>query len=357
MVLGAGGFWIGGALGAGIGVAAGGLTPLLTERATRKQEAVESAHSDEPPKRRYGPAHLLEPGLAVVPFIGRTTELSQLRAWCEDQDAGLVRLMTGAGGSGKTRLAIELARQMKARGWHCEWAAEGREHDALPLERAAEPKAKLLLIADYAEARPRLEELLEAAARDEGQVRILLLARQAGDWWQHLGAGGGAVRDLVAAASPFVLPLAEEVGAQLSAQDLARQAIPYFAARLDVPPPDPGKVTLGSEEQLRVLDLHAAALIAVIASAESPASTPIRMNAATVLETVLGHEKHYWRGRGYGWPARRTDRAEHDPAVASSSRRKPPGHDNRNRPGRKAAGSHGDRRGHRVASRTLPARR
>ena len=40
-----------------------------------------------------------------------------------------------------------------------------------------------------------MEELLKAAVRDEGRVRVLLLARHAGDWWQRLGAGAGAVRD------------------------------------------------------------------------------------------------------------------------------------------------------------------
>ena len=48
---------------------------------------------------------------------------------------------------------------------------------------------------------PGLEELLKAAARDAGRVRVLLLARHAGDWWQRLGAGSGTVRDLVADAS------------------------------------------------------------------------------------------------------------------------------------------------------------
>ena len=43
VVLGAAGFWIGRGLGAGIGVAAGGLVPLLIERAARRQETVVSA--------------------------------------------------------------------------------------------------------------------------------------------------------------------------------------------------------------------------------------------------------------------------------------------------------------------------
>ena len=47
VVLGAAGFWIGGGLGAGLGVAAGGLAPLLIEQATRKQEAAGSAREAE----------------------------------------------------------------------------------------------------------------------------------------------------------------------------------------------------------------------------------------------------------------------------------------------------------------------
>ena len=104
VVLGAAGFWIGGGLGAGVGVAAGGLAPLLIERATRKQEAAESAREAEGLSRRYGPAYLLEPGLGVVPFTGRAAELEVLQAWCRDGRAGLVRLVTGGGGAGRHAL-------------------------------------------------------------------------------------------------------------------------------------------------------------------------------------------------------------------------------------------------------------
>ena len=191
VALGAVGFWIGGGLGAGIGVAAGGLTPLLIERATRKQEAVESAREAEGLPRRYGPAHLLEPGLGMVPFTGRAGELEALEGWCLAPQGGLVRLMTGGGGAGKTRLALELRTRMTGRGWRCVAVDEGAERDVVPLERAAAPRARLLLVVDYAEARAGLEELLKAAVRDAGRVRVLLLARHAGDWWQRLGAGWG----------------------------------------------------------------------------------------------------------------------------------------------------------------------
>jgi tetratricopeptide (TPR) repeat protein len=102
-------------------------------------------------------------------------------------------LVSGAGGSGKTRLALELMRRMRARGWACALVAEGAENDAVQVQRSATPGARLLLVVDYSEARLGLERLLRGAARDEGLVRVLLLARQAGDWWDRLQGGESMV--------------------------------------------------------------------------------------------------------------------------------------------------------------------
>jgi tetratricopeptide (TPR) repeat protein len=297
-VLGAAGYWVGGGPGAGIGVAAGVVAPLLVERATRRQEAVASSRDAQAVPRRYGPAHLLEPALGVVPFTGRAAELADLEGWCLDELAGLVRLVTGGGGTGKTRLALELCRRMAGRGWQCVQVDEGTEGEVVQLERlAAGPGARLLLVVDYAEARPRLEELLKAGLRDEGRARVLLLARHAGDWWQRLGAGSGAVRDAVAEADRRLMPLAGDLGPQLTAQEVVRRAVPFFAARLGVPVPDAVLVTEPTEGEPLVLDLHAAALVAVLESQQTPAGTGRHVDTGTVLETLLGHEAHYWRGR------------------------------------------------------------
>ena len=78
---------------------------------------------------------------------------------------------------------------MESTGWRCVWVSEGQESNAPAFERDATPSASLLLVVDYAEARPGLDRLLEEAARDQGRLCILLLARQAGDWWQRLQAG------------------------------------------------------------------------------------------------------------------------------------------------------------------------
>src|ERR1700733_1788152 len=52
---------VGGALGGGIGAVAGGFTPLLIERATRRKESIEAGRRATVLERQYGPARLLDP--------------------------------------------------------------------------------------------------------------------------------------------------------------------------------------------------------------------------------------------------------------------------------------------------------
>jgi hypothetical protein len=180
LLLGTAGFWLGGAWGAGIGVAAGVLAPLLIDRARERSGLGDAARATELPERRMGPAALLDPWLGVVPFTGRTAELADLVEWCLDEDAGPVRLVTGGGGAGKTRLSAELRRQMEAQGWRCASVGTGRESEVVPAHAQAAPGAPVLLLVDYAEARSGLEDLIEAAAGGPGRTRVLLVARQAG---------------------------------------------------------------------------------------------------------------------------------------------------------------------------------
>ncbi len=291
--LGWAGFQVGSGLGAGLGAVAGGFTPLLVERAYRGQEAVEAARRVIEPE--HGPAGLLHPALGVVPFVGREGELAALEDWCIDGDVGLVRLVTGGGGSGKTRLALELVRRMKGQGWECVPVAEDAEREAVVAGRGAASRAGLLLVVDYAEARTGLEGLLEAAARDERRVRVLLLARQAGDWWERLQGGGPAVRGLVRDAAEAVIELGGGLGRGISAVEEVRRAVPFFALRLSVAAPDVDLTGLATDSGMEVLDLHATALVAVLSA--HGAGGRVDVDAALGLEELLGHEKHYWRGR------------------------------------------------------------
>src|SRR5262245_21978768 len=53
--------------------------------------------------------------LALTGFLGRDDEIQTLRPWLADPAARLITL-TGPGGAGKTRLALELARAIAAEG-------------------------------------------------------------------------------------------------------------------------------------------------------------------------------------------------------------------------------------------------
>src|ERR1039457_2164173 len=102
------------------------------------------------------------------------------------------------------------------------------------------------------------------------------------------GAGGGGTWGVMRACRGWRWPGTSARG--------FRGAVPFFAVRLGVVPPDPALVSVTGAGESRVLDLHAAALVAVLAS-RSRGGVAVRVDAPMVLEELLGHEKHYWHGR------------------------------------------------------------
>jgi hypothetical protein len=283
----AGGPWAAG--GAVIGAVAGAFAPSLydglRERGARHEDwqgTVEKA----PPQSR---ARLLDPRREVVGFVGRKTELAELTAWCQDDHAGRLRLVTGPGGTGKTRLAIELAGRMRAAGWRTERIADGSEAEAIGALRAV-TRGRALLTVDYAETRAGLQQLLSALAGELGKdVRVLLLARSAGDWWDQLGVAEPAVWDLIQAASSVQLSLSPVVAAGLSDAEVVALAVRSFAQELGLP----GKTVeiRGGTGRRRVLDLHVAALVAVLGE---PSGTTVQIDLGGVLGELLRHEQHFW---------------------------------------------------------------
>lgn len=103
---------------------------------------------------------LLNPDAQLVPFTGRDELLASLLDWCEDLAACPVTVVTGVGGLGKTRLALELCGRLT--GWRCEWVGDGQEADAVPAVRAVH-HGRALLVVDYAEARVGLPKLMRTS--------------------------------------------------------------------------------------------------------------------------------------------------------------------------------------------------
>lgn len=119
----------------------------------------------------------------LAPMHGRQRERDSLIEWATQAGGVRVRLLSGPGGAGKTRLAAEVAQALRDRGWVAGFTSLNAGK-VLPLSASG-----LLLIVDYPEEnRQQLREVLAQLARSEdlpSPLRLLLVSRRDLDWWQE----------------------------------------------------------------------------------------------------------------------------------------------------------------------------
>ncbi|MEV0743213.1 hypothetical protein AB0I51_46525 [Streptomyces sp. NPDC050549] len=153
------------------------------------------------------PAQLLEPEAAIMPMQGRAPDI--LLAWCRERCPGTpgvpstqepdrrvrVRLLCARSGLGKTRAAVEAARQLTAitgtrrSDWTAGFLASDPEGEPNWNQLLGNLTKSLLLVVDHAETRgDQLSPLLDAlhAYRGSHRIRVLLLARSQGQWLREL---------------------------------------------------------------------------------------------------------------------------------------------------------------------------
>jgi len=118
----------------------------------------------------------------LTELIGREQELKALHDWADSPNPISGRMITGEGGTGKTRLAFEFARQLREqKGWQ---AGEAQGLSGCWYTAGA----GTLLVIDYPEQRPeKVSALLDALARQplSCKLRVLLLGRN-GDFLKQL---------------------------------------------------------------------------------------------------------------------------------------------------------------------------
>jgi tetratricopeptide (TPR) repeat protein len=216
-----------------------------------------------PISRRLGPAPsaLLRPEHGLVPFLGRQLLLDQVTGWCQDPatDRPLL-LVTGGGGSGKTRLGREACVQMLVAGWDA-GLADDRRRDGAAATRLQRPT---LLVVDDADLRTGLIAALVGYLRwdDAGPpVRLLLLARAAGTWWDRL------VRQQELADAYTVLDLDRHPVAPADRAEHFRRASTAFAAYSSPAPQPTGRPPTAELEDpayREPLLIHIAALLRTV---------------------------------------------------------------------------------------------
>ncbi len=237
------------------------------------------------------PAQLLDARYAYVPFYGdaQLNALEMLNEFCEGPESAGAWLIHGDGGVGKTRLLLEQCKRLVERGWEA-----GFLHKTVNSERfeaLLRCGRSVLIVIDYAESRPVLRSLLEAVARrrhsENGKrVRIVLLARNADDWWLSLKASDRQLGNFLGLRLPFAL------GAFGSNQELRKRlfcsAADAFLVALGRPSKTYSIPSLDDSRFDRALYVQMAALAVVEGLSD---------RAESLVDTVLDHEEQFWRTR------------------------------------------------------------
>ncbi|MFI1030547.1 tetratricopeptide repeat protein [Streptomyces sp. NPDC020951] len=253
------------------------------------------------------PAALLRADAEAVTFHGRTSELADLRTWCQDGPPSLaVHVLTGPGGQGKTRLARHLTDTLSRQDWATghlrpDLTDHGTPPDFAPLATAL----PLLLVVDYAETRPRLlRRLITHLYRSRHPVRVLLLARSDGEWRTDALNADPRTRSLLKSASvtglapliPRSRPTKDRITAfTRAACDLARllprvptvPAHDWAALAAALRPSD----DLSHARYDNALTLQLTALVTLLQHGPAPVETS---PGAPAEEILLEHEERFW---------------------------------------------------------------
>lgn len=143
---------------------------------------------------------LLQAEFAVVPFEPREDLMRGAKDWCALPAPLGIRLYVGPGGMGKTRFLMQRCRDLEPLGWRAGFL----ERLDAPLgawlaESLFQSDQQTLAVVDYAENRPDdVVSLLEQAVRGpRTKVRIALVARGEGEWWDRLRRHSGLAQALL----------------------------------------------------------------------------------------------------------------------------------------------------------------
>jgi hypothetical protein len=250
-----------------------------------------------PPGEQVSAATALQPRHAVVGYVGREQLLGDLIGWCEREPANgeptELWFVTGAGGFGKTRLAVEACRDAEARGWTAGLLPLGAGDSQV--QALAEWPGRLLIAVDYAETRPALvgrlvDELAARSPRPPARI-VLLVRRQASrddllrmfneQREEHLG--------VLLRRAP--LSRLDDTASEVDRLELFGRALADFGALAGPPPGQVRPPRLRAAHFARPLYVLTAAYLARMSAG---ADVDALGEADLLRELLSEHEAQYW---------------------------------------------------------------
>lgn len=224
-----------------------------------------------------------------VPFVGRQDEKQQLNEWLGSEAAFSWWIISGSGGQGKSRLALELCRR-HGNGWRVGFLP--REHKFVDWD-GWQPDRPTLMVVDYASGKEEELRSIIAAMHNRSEpfdwpVRFLLIEREAsGKWWDdftsYSGEGGAVIQ------STFADPL--QLGSM--SEDDIWQTILFILEDHGADVPD-NKIEL--VKSLKEIDPELRPLYAAFAAEALALGNDIRgWNKTKLLSLILDRERReFW---------------------------------------------------------------
>ncbi|MEM7736340.1 MAG: tetratricopeptide repeat protein, partial [Deinococcota bacterium] len=261
------------------------------------------------PQKQYregftSPTMLLRADLRrPVPFHFREGTVADIRAWCDDDAPLKLQVYEGQGGTGKTRLFLEVCRMYRAQGWEAGFLQlnPGNSNTEELWPYLFQGQTPMLVVLDYAErqATEEFQRLLVAMyeatmGQHLAKLRIVLLTRTTGDWWEQLQEDSALSNYLSSETvePPKVLPSLTSVESddletqqQRRNESLMRAASHFAELRDKDVPTAPDDLSATYFE--RALYLHLQAL----ASVEGEGV----LSEARLLDFILNREKQFLR--------------------------------------------------------------
>ena len=236
------------------------------------------------------PLQLIKARTGIVPFTGRD-KLTGLTDWAnaqpgEGREDLAVAVVTGVGGSGKTRLAAELCSNLEKNGWVAGFIPKTTELSEAELTWLTRVESHLLLVLDYAEEshKEELTRLLRRLRERGTPTRVVLTARSAGAWLDDLLKDDVLSGAMAQGLRRFELPRQAETSAKM-----AKRAAKRFARYLETP--EPTDVEIPQNSRWTTLDFvfHGWLIASEVNAAGLPSSRE------GLYEEILRREIKYWQ--------------------------------------------------------------